>query len=87
MEVSPWGPGRIIRDYAFAVGGKGQVFSKFGVNMVELIGEFHETHQIEIDRLATAYQTVDCASGLPSGRSIPAAKVIDIYGFDAACYR
>jgi hypothetical protein len=71
--------------------GKGRVFSKFGVNTVELIGEFYDTHQQEIDRLASAYQTVDFASGLPSGlpsgRNIPAAKVIDIYGFGAAYYR
>lgn len=66
---------------------KGNPFSKFSVNTVELIGEFYETHQKEIDRLATAYQTVDFASGLPSGRSIPAAKVIDIYGFGATYYR
>lgn len=66
---------------------KGNLFSKFGVNTVELIGEFYETHQKEIDRLAAAYQTVEFASGLPSGRSIPAAKVIDIYGFGAAYYR
>lgn len=67
--------------------GKGRVFSKFGVNTVEHIGEFYDTHQREIDRLATAYQTVDFASGLPSERNIPAAKVIDIYGFGAAYYR
>lgn len=66
---------------------KGRVFSKFGVNTVELIGEFYDTHQREIDVLAAAYQTVDFTSGLPSGRSIPAAKVIDIYGFGAAYYR
>lgn len=67
--------------------GRRTVFSQFGENTVELIGEFYETHQREIDGLATAYPTVDFASGLPSGRSIPAAKVIDIYGFGAAYYR
>lgn len=67
--------------------GKGKVFSRFGVNTVDLIGDFYDTHQKEIDRLATAYQTADFASGLPSGRSLPAAKVIDIYGFGAAYYR
>lgn len=67
--------------------GRGRVFSKFGVNTVEAIGEFHDTHQREIDMLAAAYQTVEFASGLPSGRSILAAKVIDIYGFGAAYYR
>lgn len=67
--------------------GKRTVFSQFGVDTVELIGEFYDTHQGEIDRLATAYQTVDFESGLPSGRSLPAAKIIDIYGFGAAYYR
>ena len=66
---------------------KARVFSKFGVNTVELIGEFYATHKQEIESLASAYQTVDFDSGLPSGRNIPAAKVIDIYGFGAAYYR
>lgn len=66
---------------------KGRMFSRFDVNTVDFIGEFYDTHQKEIDRLATAYQTVDFASGLPSAKNIPAAKVIDIYGFGAAYYR
>lgn len=66
---------------------KSNLFSKFSAETVELIGEFYDTHQKEIDRLAASHQTVDFVSGLPSGRSIPAAKVIDIYGFGAAYYR
>lgn len=67
--------------------GKRAVFSRFGVNTVELMGEFYEDHREEIDRLAAAYKTVDFGSGLPTHRSIPAAKVIDIYGFGTSYYR
>lgn len=66
--------------------GKRNLINKFGSDTVELIGEFYDTHQGEIDRLAASYQTVDFVSGLASGRNIPVAKVIDIYGFGASYY-
>lgn len=67
--------------------GKRAGFTRFGVNTVELIGEFYSEHQKEIDRLATTYQTVDFTSGRHTERSIPAAKIIDIYGFGTSYYR
>lgn len=72
-----------FQEFAKAAGRRG-VFSRFNAKTVDFVGEFYMTHQQEIDRLAEAYQTVDFVTGQSSGRNLPAAKIVDIYGFNAA---
>lgn len=59
-------------------------FWRFSAKTVDFVGDFYDVHKQEIDRLASAYQTVDFETGESSGRNLPAAKIIDIYGFNAA---
>jgi len=63
------------------------VFSRLSVGLIELIGEFYDVYRKEIEQLATSYQTIDFISHRSTGRSLPAAKIIDIYGFGASYYQ
>lgn len=60
---------------------------RFGSDTIELLGEFYSEHRNEIGALSTAHTTVDFATGTSTGRSIPAAKVIDVFGFGQSYYR
>lgn len=60
---------------------------RFGVDTVEILGTFYAAHHGEIEALAARYSTVDFATGTHTGRSIPAAKVIDIFGFNRSYSR
>jgi hypothetical protein len=59
---------------------------RFGTDTIELLGEFYGAHRKEIDALAAAHTTVDFRTGATTGRPIPAAKVIDIFGFGKTYY-
>ena len=72
-----------FRKFAKAARRRG-VFYRFSEKTVEFVGEFYNFHREEIDNLAAAYQTVAFETGRPTGRRLPAAKVIDIYGFNAS---
>lgn len=74
---------RTFRKIEQAAGRRGG-FWRFSEKTVEFVGEFYGVHKQEIDRLANAYQTVDFETGESTGRNLPAAKIIDIYGFNAA---
>lgn len=72
-----------FKGFAKSAGQRG-VFSKFSTSTVEFLGEFYDAHREEIDRLAAGYRTVSFNSGQASAHKYPAAKIIDIYGFNAA---
>lgn len=64
--------------------GQRRLFSRFTTNTIEFLGEFYETHRDELDGLAGEYRTVNFQTGQASEHKYPVAKIIDIYGFNAA---
>ena len=64
--------------------GRRKLFSRFTENTIEFTGEFYAAHRDELEGLAAGYQTVDFYTGEASNHPYPVAKIIDIYGFNAA---
>lgn len=58
----------------------------FGTDTIEILGSFYAEHRQKIDALAVEHTTVDFATGTPTDLIIPAAEVIDIFGFGQAYY-
>lgn len=63
--------------------GWSEFFSRFDRSTIARVGDFYIQNRDEIDALSARYQTMDFDSGQASGRTIPPAKIIDIYGFSA----
>ncbi|MCU6480616.1 hypothetical protein [Arthrobacter sp. A2-55] len=59
---------------------------KFNEGTVDLLGKFYDAHKNEVHEVASAYTTLDFASGQSTGNNIPTAKVLDIFGFSNAYY-
>lgn len=55
-----------------------------GHDSLRMMTEIWQAHQEEIERVRTSYQVLSSATGQPTPRHLTRAKVLDIYGFQAA---
>lgn len=72
-----------FKGFARTAGRRG-IFHRFSAKTVGFVGEFYNAHREEIESLAEKYRTADFETGTATERQLPAAKVIDIYGFNAS---
>lgn len=56
-------------------------FRRLNLQSLSLIEEFYNSHQSEIDSLASKTYTIDFLTGNPSNINYPKAKIIDMIGF------
>lgn len=57
-----------------------RAFHTIGDASLLLLGEFYEMNREEISLLSGSFRTLDFMTGEFTGRPIPLAKTIDIYG-------